>query len=65
MGFDGTSVTPQIRELIEKYHIGSILLTAKNLKSKVFGSSIKSKFLKLCSCGTYNITSLRASASGI
>jgi beta-N-acetylhexosaminidase len=34
MGFDGTSVTPQIRELIEKYHIGSILLTAKNLKSK-------------------------------
>ena len=38
MGFDGTTVTPQIRELIEKYHIGSILLTAKNLKSKTFGS---------------------------
>lgn len=35
MGFDGTTVTPQIRELIEKYHIGSILLTAKNLKSNL------------------------------
>lgn len=33
MGFDGTSVDPQIRSLIEDYHIGSILLTAKNLKS--------------------------------
>ncbi|KAL2869934.1 putative beta-N-acetylglucosaminidase [Aspergillus lucknowensis] len=33
MGFDGTSVGPQIRTLIEKYHLGSILLTAKNLKS--------------------------------
>ncbi|KAI9661180.1 MAG: hypothetical protein M1821_009507 [Bathelium mastoideum] len=33
MGFDGTTVTPQIRELIEKHHLGSILLTAKNLKS--------------------------------
>ncbi|KAI9371940.1 glycoside hydrolase superfamily [Aspergillus egyptiacus] len=33
MGFDGTSVSPQIRSLIENYHLGSILLTAKNLKS--------------------------------
>ena len=32
MGFDGTSVDPQIRSLIEDYHIGSIILTAKNLK---------------------------------
>lgn len=32
MGFDGTSVTPQVRSLIEDYHIGSILLSAKNLK---------------------------------
>lgn len=32
MGFDGTSVSPQIRSLIEDYHLGSILLTAKNLK---------------------------------
>ena len=32
MGFDGTSVTPQIRALIEDYYVGSILLTAKNLK---------------------------------
>lgn len=32
MGFDGTTVNPQIRSLIEDYHIGSVLLTAKNLK---------------------------------
>ena len=32
MGFDGTTVTPEIRTLIEDYHLGSILLTAKNLK---------------------------------
>ncbi|KAL4902495.1 hypothetical protein BDW74DRAFT_157902 [Aspergillus multicolor] len=33
MGFDGTSVSPEIRSLIQDYHLGSILLTAKNLKS--------------------------------
>ncbi|ORY61327.1 glycosyl hydrolase family 3 N terminal domain-containing protein [Pseudomassariella vexata] len=33
MGWDGTEVTPQIRNLIEHHHLGSILLTAKNLKS--------------------------------
>lgn len=33
MGWDGTEVTPQIRHLIEEHHLGSILLTAKNLKS--------------------------------
>jgi beta-N-acetylhexosaminidase len=32
MGFDGTTVTPQIRSLIEDCHLGSVLLTAKNLK---------------------------------
>ena len=32
MGFDGTTVTPQIKSLITEYHIGSILLSAKNLK---------------------------------
>jgi len=32
MGWDGTEVTPQIRNLIEDHHLGSILLTAKNLK---------------------------------
>jgi beta-N-acetylhexosaminidase len=32
MGWDGTEVTPQIRNLIEDHHIGSIILTAKNLK---------------------------------
>lgn len=31
MGFDGTEVTPQIQSLIEKHHLGTILLTAKNL----------------------------------
>ncbi|KAJ4422232.1 hypothetical protein N0V82_003092 [Gnomoniopsis sp. IMI 355080] len=33
MGWDGTAVTPQIRSLIEEHHLGSIILTAKNLKS--------------------------------
>ncbi|KAL9055455.1 MAG: hypothetical protein Q9162_003553 [Coniocarpon cinnabarinum] len=33
MGFDGTTVTPHIKNLIEQHHLGSILLTAKNLKS--------------------------------
>jgi beta-N-acetylhexosaminidase len=34
MGFDGTTVTPQIKALIEDHHLGCILLTAKNLKCK-------------------------------
>ncbi|KXJ96733.1 glycoside hydrolase family 3 protein [Microdochium bolleyi] len=33
MGWDGTEVTPQIRNLIENHYLGSIILTAKNLKS--------------------------------
>ncbi len=33
MGFEGTEVTLQIKELIEDYHVGTILLTAKNLRS--------------------------------
>lgn len=32
MGWDGTEVTPPIRNLIENHHLGSIILTAKNLK---------------------------------
>ncbi|KAL3420879.1 Beta-hexosaminidase [Phlyctema vagabunda] len=32
MGWEGTEVTPQIRTLIEKHHLGAILLTTKNLK---------------------------------
>lgn len=32
MGFDGASVSPQIRSLIENYHLGSVLLSTKNLK---------------------------------
>lgn len=36
MGFDGTEVTPQIRTLIKVHHLGTILLTAKNLKCLFF-----------------------------
>lgn len=32
MGFDGTVVNDQIRTLITTYHVGSILLTAKNFE---------------------------------
>ena len=32
VGFDGTTVNDEIRSLIEDHHVGSILLTAKNLK---------------------------------
>lgn len=32
MGFDGTTVTPHIRTIIEEFKVGSILLTAKNCK---------------------------------
>lgn len=34
MGFDGNTVDQQIRSLIEDYHVGNILLNAKNLKCK-------------------------------
>ena len=33
MGFDGTEVTPQIRKLIQDFHLGTVLLTAKNLQN--------------------------------
>ena len=33
IGFDGEEVTQQAKELIETYHIGTVLLTAKNLKN--------------------------------
>jgi len=35
MGFDGTTVNDQIKTLITSYHVGSILLTAKNLECDV------------------------------
>ena len=35
MGWDGTEVTPQIRNLIEEHHLGTILLTAKNLRCEL------------------------------
>ena len=44
MGFDGTSVSPQIRSLIEDYHLGCILLSAKNLKGN-FGDIFPPNFL--------------------
>lgn len=31
-GFSGQEVTPEVRELIEKYHVGSFILSVKNLK---------------------------------
>lgn len=36
MGFSGTTVDPQVKSLIEDYHVGSILITAKNLKCSFF-----------------------------
>jgi hypothetical protein len=45
MGFDGTSVTPHIRELIEKHHVGNLLLTAKNLKCETHMSHWGRKFV--------------------
>lgn len=39
MGFEGTTVTPHVKSLIEDYRVGAICLQAKNLKSKHFQSS--------------------------
>ncbi|KAJ4177025.1 hypothetical protein NW755_014091 [Fusarium falciforme] len=36
MGWDGSEVTPQVRKLIQEHHVGSIILTAKNLKCQLF-----------------------------
>lgn len=36
MGFDGTAVNDQVRMLICTYHVGSILLTAKNFECILF-----------------------------
>ncbi|KAH8647351.1 glycoside hydrolase superfamily [Xylariales sp. PMI_506] len=33
VGFDGTAVTKELRELVERHFIGAILLTSKNLES--------------------------------
>ena len=32
MGFEGKEVSPQIKQLIEKHHLGTILLKAQNLE---------------------------------
>ncbi|KAF3172231.1 hypothetical protein TWF225_008642 [Orbilia oligospora] len=33
MGFSGTTVTPQVKQLIEEHHLGTIMLSGKNFKS--------------------------------
>jgi beta-N-acetylhexosaminidase len=33
MGFEGTTVTPQVKSLIEDYRVGAVCLQARNLKS--------------------------------
>ncbi|EWC46190.1 hypothetical protein DRE_04568 [Drechslerella stenobrocha 248] len=33
MGFSGTTVTPQVKQLIEQHHLGTVMLSAKNFKS--------------------------------
>lgn len=35
MGFDGTTINDQLRSLIVSYHVGSILLAAKNFECAV------------------------------
>jgi hypothetical protein len=35
MGWEGEEVTPQIRSLIADYGLGSVILTAKNLKCRL------------------------------
>lgn len=35
MGFDGTSISDQITTLITTYHVGSVLLSAKNFECAV------------------------------
>ncbi|KAH8696741.1 glycoside hydrolase superfamily [Talaromyces proteolyticus] len=32
VGFEGTAITPQVKSLIEEYHVGTIALQAKNLQ---------------------------------
>ena len=39
MGFDGTEVGPEITQLIEKHHLGTILLKAQNLRCKPFDAT--------------------------
>jgi hypothetical protein len=65
MGFDGTTVDPQIRSLIENYHLGSILLTAKNLKCTVShdflfpcSSPLRMLFYALRSCRILPVASV-------
>lgn len=34
VGFDGISVTPEIRMMIEKYYVGNIILTRRNIQGR-------------------------------
>lgn len=47
VGFSGHEVTPQIRELIEKYHVGSIILSVKNLRDAESTRSLISELQKI------------------
>lgn len=40
VGFDGHEVTDQVRELIAKYRVGSLILTSKNMKGENFCTNI-------------------------
>jgi beta-N-acetylhexosaminidase len=40
MGWEGQEVTSQIRSLIEDHHLGSIILTTKNLRCRLDVSHI-------------------------
>src|SRR4051794_10272227 len=63
IGFDGTSITEQVYDLIEQRHIGSILLTAKNLKSKERPK--RSNRLTPPSRGTHNKTRVRSAEGSV
>ncbi|KAI5791556.1 glycoside hydrolase superfamily [Pyronema domesticum] len=45
--FDGLTVTPEIRMLIEKYHIGNILLTLRNIRDAAQLSALTQSLQKL------------------
>ena len=59
MGWEGTEVTPQIRNLIEDHHLGAILLTTKNLRSKnPFPKSRYTLFASINCCRTGRVVEI-------
>lgn len=65
MGFEGNTVTPQIRKLIQENHIGSILLTAKNLKCTIPTEILGCVDLTKCSRRADNSAVFRATEDRI